>query len=173
MNHPVDLPVELWKEIKDYAGIYSISTDWDFSHVYDGNWIQFYLEWFRPTAEELDNLTNVNEIKQLMFTSALSFKQWSRVHLLNKKHQTVEMRHVYRSCNALLEIEPHDLKEEYDIVEFYIPFYVEQDKELRLLQSIHSLLKRCKLARLFYDYHPGHLILSVYVKENQNFTQWI
>jgi hypothetical protein len=158
-------PMELWKEIKVYAGIHSISTDWSFSHLYEGNWIQFYLEWFQPSAEEVNQIKDTRHIQQEIFTRAFSFKHWQRVHFLNTAHQQLQVIHpVYRCCNALLEIKPHELTEDYDIIEFYIPFSLEEDKELEMIQSIHALLDRCHLTRLFYYYQPGSLILSVHAK---------
>ena len=162
-SEPMYFPLELWKEIKDFAGIHHLSTDWTFTHVYEGNWIQFYLEWFRPSAEDLDNIRDMNHIKEEMFTRAFSLKHWSRVHLLNRTHQATDITHVHRSCNALLEVESHKITEDYDLIEFYIPFFVEKDDELELLQAIHSLLDRCHMTRIFYYYQPGSLILSVHV----------
>ena len=157
-------PLEIWKEIKDFAGIHHLSTDWTFPYVYEGNWVQFYLEWFHPNAEDLDKIKDARHIQQEMFIRAFSYKHWVRVHTLNKRHQQVKERiPLYRCCNALLEVEPHIITKEYDMIEFYIPFFVEKEKELELLQAIHSLLDRCKLNRLFYCYQPGHLILTVNV----------
>lgn len=157
-------PPELWKEIKSFAGIHNLSTDWTFSHVYPGNWVQFYLEWFRPTSEELDAIKDDQQIKQEIYTRAFSFKHWNRVHSLNTSHQLMEeITPLFRSCNALLELESHEIIKDYDMLEFYIPFFIEKEKELALLQALHSLLDRCQLSRLFYYYQPGHLILSVHV----------
>jgi hypothetical protein len=157
-------PIELWKEIKDFAGIHHLSTDWTFSHVYEGNWVQFYLEWVRPTADDLDSIKDVQHIKQELLTRAFSLKHWSRVHLLNHAHQHVkEMIPLFRKCNALLEIESPEFTKEYDILEYYIPFFLEKEEELAFLQSIHSLVDRCQMTRLFYCYQPGQLILSVHL----------
>jgi hypothetical protein len=162
----VYFPPELWKEIKDFAGIHHLSTDWTFPFVYEGNWIQFYLEWFQPSAEDLDKIRDIRQIQQEMFARSFSLQYWSRVHRLNKMHaQAPVMLPVYRNCNALLEVEPHELTQDYDLIEFYIPFPVDKDKEkdLVLLQAIHSLLDRCQVTRLFYCSQPGSLILSVYL----------
>ena len=118
-----------------------------------------------PTAEDLDQIRDARHIQQEMFTRAFSFRHWSRVHQLNLAHQKVqEIRPVYRCCNALLEVEPHEITEDYDVIECYIPFSLEKDQELGMIQSIHSLLDRCHLSRLFYYYQKGSLILSVYAK---------
>jgi hypothetical protein len=90
-------PIELWKEIKDFAGIHHLSTDWTFSHVYEGNWVQFYLEWVRPTAEDLDSIKDVQHIKQELLTRAFSLKHWSRVHFLNHAHQQVQEQRAKQS----------------------------------------------------------------------------
>jgi hypothetical protein len=162
--YTMDFPIELWREIKAFAGIYTISTEWTFPHVYPGNWIQFYLEWFKPSAEDINKIRDADHIKQEMFTRAFSHLHWSRVHFLNRAHAELkEIGHVHRSCNALLEVDPYDITEDYDMIEFYIPFFVEKHNELELLQSIHSLLDRCHMTRIFYYYQPGSLILSVNV----------
>ncbi len=158
-------PLELWREIKDYAGIYSISTEWSFPYLYDGNWIQFYLEWLKPTIEDLDQIHQARDIQQAFLTRAMPYLFWKRVHHLHQLHE--QHRHnailpVLRNCNALLEIDTTIFTKGYDMIEIYIPFLMEED-ELKLLQSIHALLDRCRLTRIFYCYQKYSLILSVHI----------
>jgi hypothetical protein len=163
-------PSEIWTEIKDFAGIYSLSTDWKFDHIYAGNWIQFYLEWVQPSAEDIHKLKEVNDIKRVLFTRVFSRRHWQRAHFLNKTHQSLkgnsdkEVHHVFRCCNALLDIKPEELTEEYDMIEFYIKFNLEKEKEEGMIQAIHALLHRCRMGRLYYDYQQGSLILCIHVK---------
>jgi hypothetical protein len=158
-------PSELWTEIKDYAGIHSMSTNWTFPYIYDGNWLQFYLEWVQPTAEQLDQISHPDDIKRALFKHSFTRKQWTQIHFLNKihTHASKQIYPILRSCNALLEVDPSFFSQDnpYDLIEFYIPFYVSEKKELELLQSIHTLLVRFELTHLFYCYQPGSMILTV------------
>ena len=156
-------PLELWNEIKEFAGIHSISTDWSFPFIYEGNWIQFYLEWLQPTSNQIDRIQCVNDVKRAFLKESWSRVQWNRVHFLNKVHGYASkmLLPILQSCNALLEVEPFMFTKEYDLIEFYIPFYVGKEKEMKLLQSIHALLLRCNLSRIVYSYQPGSLILTV------------
>jgi hypothetical protein len=159
-------PPELWKEIKDFAGIYHLSTDWSFSYIYDGNWIQFYLEWFHPTPQEIHQIKDAHSIKEEIFTRAFSLENWKRIHFLNRIHQ--QYKHnailpILRNCNALLEVKPCIFTKEYDMIEIVIPYEQDNNNEVELLQAIHSLLDRCHLTRLFYCYQKDCLILTVNV----------
>jgi len=156
-------PVELWKEVKEFAGIHSISKDWSFPFIYEGNWIQFYLEWLQPTSQEIDRIQEVKDIKRILLKESWSRLQWNSVHFLNKVHgyASKKLLPILKCCNALLEVEPFMFTKEFDLIEFYIPFYVDNKKEMELIQSIHALLVRCNLTKIFYDYQPGSLILSV------------
>lgn len=163
-------PVELWKEIKEFAGIYHLSTDWSLPYVYDGNWIQFYLEWFQPTTQEINRIKDAQTIKQEIFTRAFSLENWKRIHFLNRIHK--QFNHnailpILQNCNALLEVEPCIFTKEYDMIEIVIPYELGDKNELELLQAIHSLLDRCHLTRIFYCYQKEYdpvrecLILTV------------
>jgi hypothetical protein len=124
-------PNELWSEIKDYAGIHSMSTDWTFPYIYDGNWLPFYLEWVQPTAKQIEEIKNSGDIKRILFKHAFTRQQWTQVHFLNKihRHASKTIQPILRSCNALLEVEPFVFSRDnqYDLIEFYIPFYVSKE----------------------------------------------
>ena len=156
-------PVELWSEIKEFAGIHSISTDWSLPFIYEGNWIQFYLEWLQPTSTQIDRIQDAKDVKRTLLKKSWTRLQWERVHFLNKVHRYAsnKLHPILKCCNALLEVEPFMFTREYDLIEFYIPFYVDKEKKMELLQSIHALLLRCNLPRIVYSYQPGSLILSV------------
>jgi len=165
----MQLPSELWTEIKHFAGIHSLSTDWSFSHLYAGNWLQFYLEIFQPTVEELQQIRGPDDLKEVFFRHRFPIGFWRKVHELNRLHQENQnplLLPIIKNCNVFLEMDTKEMNtRDYNMFAIHIPYpQGEKGREVELIHNIHMLTFRLQLTRLFfcYEIHEGmELILTV------------
>jgi hypothetical protein len=152
-------PSELWTEIKSFAGIHDMSNDWSFSHLYTGNWLQFYMEVFQPTIEELQEIRTPEELKGEFFKHRFPIEFWHKVHALNRFHQmnkNPSLLPILKICNVFLELELEtnglNIKD-YNMFAIHIPYpRNEKGREVELIHNIHMLIFRCQLKNLFFCY---------------------
>lgn len=162
-------PSELWSEIKSFSGIHSMTTDWSFSHLYAGNWLQFYLEVFQPTVEDLQQIRCPDDLKSQFFRHRFPKVFWKKLHELNQfhlKNQNPELLPILKNCNVFLELETNELNtKDYNMFAIHIPYpQGEKGREVELIHNIHMLTFRCHLTRLFFCYEINkemELILTV------------
>jgi len=163
-------PPELWTEIKSFAGIHSMTTDWSFSHVYAGNWLQFYLEVFQPTVEDIQLIRGPDDLKEPFFRHRFPKKFWRKIHDLNQSHQKNQnpmLLPILKNCNVFLELETNELNtKDYNMFAIHIPYpQGEKGREVELIHNIHMLTFRCQLTRIFFCYEINkgqmELILTV------------
>lgn len=160
-------PPELWNEIKVYAGIHSISTDWSFSYLYEGNWLQFYLELFHPNVEDIQDIRDGTDLKRIFFMHKFNHSVWKLFHKLNDLNKNNPLiLPIIRNCNILLETEIQKIyRNQYDMFAIHIPYpLAESGREVDLIHNLHMLTVRCGLTRLFFCYEKEkdfQLILTV------------
>jgi hypothetical protein len=167
----MQFPPELWKEIKSFAGIHSVSTEWSFSHLYAGNWLQFYLEIFQPTVEDIQQICAPEDIKELFFRHRFPIDFWRKIHALNTFHEKNKnpfLLPILKNCNVFLELETNELNtKDYNMFAIHIPYpQGEKGREVELIHNIHMLAFRCKLSQLYFCYEINkmnrmELILTV------------
>ena len=166
----MQFPPELWKEIKSFAGIHSMTSDWSFSHLYAGNWLQFYLEIFQPTVDDLQLLCNSDDLKEQFFRHRFPMEFWKKLHALNRYHQKNKnsaLLPILKKCNVFLELETNELNtKDYNMFAIHIPYpRYEKGREVELIHNLHMLSFRCKLPHLYFSYQIKNqdmeLILAV------------
>ena len=167
----MQFPIELWKEIKTFAGIHSMTSDWSFSHLYAGNWLQFYLEVFQPTVEDLQTICTSEDLKELFFRHRFPMVFWKKVHALNRYHEknkNPSLLPILKKCNVFLELETNELNtKDYNMFAIHIPYPLgEKGREVELIHNIHMMCFRCQLTHLYFSYEINkanvmELILAV------------